>query len=218
MAQDLLQPFAVAPLARQMPGNGEAGVVAQVALLQLARLAHADQAGDVLLKMALPGAIQRHGRLRIGPGAVEQQRQPVVKQVGKGSEAVVLLVIDALARVLGQVNRQRPVRAKQPEAVDRHLMQRAAVARRNAGNGRGSKRQRGQLADAQRFMARQRRTPQRITLTALCIDAPQQLEQVVTPGRSLQRGPEVGGQALQAMNFCSLRGHISVLLPMRGAQ
>ena len=110
-------------MAGQVPGVGKAGMGAQAALVHLTRLPHADQRRQVALKALIVGAIEGNGRLRIRPGAVKQQRQTMMEQIGKRAEAGVLVMMNPFAGVLGHMHRQRAVRAKQAKAEDRHLMQ-----------------------------------------------------------------------------------------------
>lgn len=156
----------------QVPGVGKARVRAQAAVVHLTRLAHANQRRQIALKALVIGAVQRDGRLRIRPRAVKQQRQTMVEQIGKRAQAGVLMMINTLAGVLGHVDRQRAVRAKQAEAEDRDLMQPALFPLTHHGQRRRGKTHRRLLADAQRFKFWQRRAAQRIALAALGINAP----------------------------------------------
>ncbi len=109
-----------------MARQHQASVFAQAASGALRGLSHADQAGEIAVEASSVGPVERHRRLRVGPGAVKQQRQPMMKQVGERGQAGVLMMIKPLARMLGHMHRQRTVGAEQAEAQNRNVMQRAA--------------------------------------------------------------------------------------------
>ena len=96
---------------------------AQAAFAHLTRLPHTNQRRQISLKAPVGGAVKGDGGLRIRPGAVKQQRQAMVEQIGKRAQAAVLMMMNTLAGVFGHVDRQRTVRAKQAEAEDRDLVQ-----------------------------------------------------------------------------------------------
>ena len=131
LLQNLAQAFRIAAVANQMTGHKMFGVGVDAVAFLLRRLADADQARQVFVEASVVRAIQRHRRLRVGPCAVKQQRQPVMEQVGERQQGGVLMVVHPFAHVFGQVQRQRSVGAEQAEAEDRDVVQRAVGARRH---------------------------------------------------------------------------------------
>src|SRR6185436_7562550 len=102
--------------------------------------ADAKNAADVRVEPARPGPVETRGRIAARPGSVEEQQQPVVEDVGEPSKRRIVLVVLAVARVLGQVERQRPMRPKQAEKVFRQPMRLAAMPGTKRRQRRGRKR------------------------------------------------------------------------------
>jgi len=73
----------------------------------------------------------------------------MVKQVSKGGETAVLMMENPVARVLGHMQRQRPIRPKQAKTQNTDIMQLTALARADLGQRRRRKGQRRLLPDAQ---------------------------------------------------------------------
>ena len=82
------------------------------------------------------GSIEADGRARTGPGAIEQRQYAVMKDIRKASKSRVFGVVDALSDIVGQMERQRPLRTEQTEKI--HVQQ-----RRKAIRSRSEIRQRG---------------------------------------------------------------------------
>jgi hypothetical protein len=61
--------------------------------------------------------LEAHGRLGVGPGAVEQAHQTMVKNISEAYEGRIVGVAQPFAGVFGQMDRQRPVGPEQPEEV-----------------------------------------------------------------------------------------------------
>src|SRR5690606_37575315 len=102
------------------------GVGHGIAIAKLGRR-DADQAADVDLEPLRGRTVQAHGGLRVRPRPVEQAHHPVMEHVRKAAER---RIADELARVrvLRQMNRQRPVRAEQPERVRGEIARPARLA------------------------------------------------------------------------------------------
>jgi hypothetical protein len=193
---------------------------AQAAFIHLARLPHANQRCQIALKAFVIGAVQRDSGLRIRPGAVKQQRQAMMEQIGKRAQAGVLMMMNTLAGVLGHVYRQRAVRAKQAEAEDRHLMQPAFFPQADLATVDGAKlidgcwpmRNGSNLAAARVPAGSARRPEHQYALTA-------GTDRSATGSR--ERHARTYPAAASGDARAAVRGnvtHISALLPIRGAQ
>ena len=66
---------------------------------------------------------------RIDPGAIEEREDSMVKDVEEANQREVTSVARAIARIVGQVDGQRPIGAEQPEEVNRKTWR---LARRTA--------------------------------------------------------------------------------------
>ena len=97
----------------------------------------------------------------------------MVEHVAESDERAVAVRAHPLARELGQVNRQRSVRAEQPEPEDREARATALAGGLEGMNLRGRKRERWLLTDAQRFEARHRCATERRRVGILGVDPPQ---------------------------------------------
>src|SRR5690606_3723167 len=80
--------------------------------------ADAGEAAEIAGKARLVRPVVVHRRLGIGPGAVEQEQQAVMEDVGEAGEGGVALLLLPPPRVLGQMERQRPLRSEQAEEAD----------------------------------------------------------------------------------------------------
>ena len=87
-----------------------------------------EERADVDREAIVVRAIAVDVRLRLRPGAIEQRQEAMVKEVEEPAERRIAGVPQPLARVLGDVNRQRAVRAEQAEQP----APAAAAARRRA--------------------------------------------------------------------------------------
>jgi hypothetical protein len=136
-------------------------------------------------KAVVLGAVVLHARLRLRPRAVEQRQQPVVEHVEKALQRGIAALAQALAHVLGQVQRHRPLRPEQAEEV--HAQPRHATLAAEAGQGGRGKAQLRLLPQAQRLLHRPHRAAEARRLGRQVLHAAQQREEVVRMRRRLQR-------------------------------
>ena len=78
----------------------------------------ADERADIAGEAIVVRAIAIDVRLRLRPRPIEQRQEPVMEHVEEPAERRVAGVAQPLARVLGQVQRQRTVRTEQAEQPD----------------------------------------------------------------------------------------------------
>ena len=85
-----------------------------IALLQRAR-ADTEECADVTAEAVRLRPVRLHRGLRVGPGAVEQTRDAMMKNIGKSRQRRICEVVPALVRVLRDVQGQGPVWTEQAE-------------------------------------------------------------------------------------------------------
>src|SRR5919106_1510995 len=154
LLQHLLQPRGMPRLAGEVAGVEQLRVALPRVLGRDCRGPDAAEAADVAGKARVVRPIMVDRRLRIRPGAVEQQQQAMVEDVGKAGERRVALLLLATPGVVGQMDRQRSVRAEQPEKAHRKASGRGRFPgheRRQIGRRKG---QVGLLTHPDRLLAR----------------------------------------------------------------
>ena len=185
---DRRQPLGVLRTSRQMRDEEPLGVVGyQIAI---ARAGHPvpGQRADVDGEPILGGSVLMHRRARLGPGAIEEEPEPVMKEVEESRQRGVAVVQQALAYVLRHVQRQRPVGAEQAE--EPLLEARPGPLLLERRQSRGGERNRRLLRDADRLVRRPQRLAQTRPVGEQAFDAPQGLEEIEIPGRPRQRREE----------------------------
>ena len=131
-------------------------VVELVALLPRGG-ADADQRADLAAKAVFLRPVESDGRLRLRPGAIEEEREAVREAVEEREPGRVAVVDGALADEVAQVHRQRPVRPEIAEEVLAQPRRRMRAGRLEAAEAGRREGQRGLLPDAHRLRARQQR-------------------------------------------------------------
>ena len=144
----------------------------------MAGLARPISAADVRRKAIGIGAVEVHRGLRVRPGAVEQREQPVVKNVGKAGERRVAVLPQAIASIFRQVQRQRSVRAEEPEEEDLHPRRQTFAAGSQRAERPRRKSHRRFLAQADRVVLRAGTFPQPRMVRRGAFHAAQRLEEV----------------------------------------
>ena len=135
----------------------------------------------------LLGAIVLHRRPRLGPRPVEVEREAVVEHVEEPDERRIGVVEQPVARVLREMERQRPVR---PQHAEEALLQPRGPSRLALLEGRQGRRgegHRGFLRETHRLLAGAERHPQARQVGRHPLDAPQRLEEVERPRRLGER-------------------------------
>ncbi|CAM5628687.1 hypothetical protein RLIN73S_02319 [Rhodanobacter lindaniclasticus] len=128
-----------------------------------------------------------HRRLGIGPAAVEQAHHAMVENVGERTEGGIPRVDLAVHRVLGQVQRQRPVRAEQAEEQAAHARRPATTAGLVAVHGSRREGQRGRLAETHEVVAGLGRLTQPRAQRKRALQPPDRLEELEGLGVVAQR-------------------------------
>jgi hypothetical protein len=116
--ENVRQPFAVPDLPDQCAHVKQLGQVGQRVAIAKRRRRHSDERPDVDREAILLQAIPIDVRLRLSPGAVEEGEEPMMQDIEKPAEGRVARMLEALARVLREVNRERSVGAEETEEPD----------------------------------------------------------------------------------------------------
>src|SRR5262245_43649675 len=184
--QDGSQPLGILRAPSQMPHEEPFGVVGDGVAIACAGQAEPRQRPDVHAESVLVGAVQVHRRANLGPRAIEEDPEPVVKEVEKARERGVTVVQESFARVLREMERQRAVR---PEETEEPLLEpgRPLPVRLERRERRRRERDRGLLRQADRLIAGPQGLAQSRPVREQILDAAQRLEEVELPGRPRQR-------------------------------
>ena len=157
--QDRLQPFGVARLQPEAAGEMQLRHVGHGIAVAQRIHAQADQGSDVGGKAVGLRPVEADRGLRAGPGPVEQAEHAMVEGIGEADEGRVAVVSQPVARILGHVQRQRPVRPEQPQEVTAQPIGPPVLPRTVSGQGRRRETQRDLLAQPERIVRRAHRFP-----------------------------------------------------------
>ena len=150
----------------------------------------ADERADIHREVVVLRTIAIDVRLRLRPGPVEQRKKAMVEDIEESAERRVAGIAQPFPRVLGDVQRQRPVRTEQPEQS--HLQPRRPS--RDAGLERGERRRRerqiGILPQPDPLVDRSQRFAPAGLFTVQAFQTPQRLIEIEAVRRRRQLGEE----------------------------
>src|SRR6185503_1222031 len=172
----------------------------------------AEKRSDIPGKPIVFGPIVVDVRLCLRPRTIEQCDEPVMEDIEKSAEGGVAVVAKALARVLGDVHRERAIRPEQP--VKAHLESRdCTVSRLEGRQRRRSKRQVRILAETHGLVDGPQRATPAWLVPVQTLEPPQRLIEVKTI-----RGPRQFGEKIYSVGLapqCGVHRLISPRLPDR---
>ena len=188
---DIGEPFGIPDLTDERPDVKELRRIGQRVAIAERRRRQPGECADVGREAVVVRAVAIDMRLRLRPRALEQREHPVVKQIEEPAERRIAGVALALARVFGDVRRQRTVRAEESEQPDLQPRRRAVVAGLERREGSGRKGEVGILSEAYRLVGRaQRAAPPRLVLVQ-AFEPAQRLVEIVAV-RRVRHGAEKG--------------------------
>src|SRR5262249_35485806 len=159
------------------------------------RRAQAAERGEAPAEVVLARAVDAHRGLRLGPCPVEERQHAVVEDVEEAHERRVATVARTVARPVGEVDRQRAVRAEQAEHA-LHQARRTRLAL-EGGERRRAERERGFLREAHRLVERTARLADAGVAGMRRLDQAHRLEEIKLPG-CLRESPSKLGLTLLA--------------------
>ena len=142
---------------------------------------------DVHGKAVVARPIAVDVRLRLRPGSIEQRQETMVQDIEKPAERRIARMPQALARVLGQVQGQRPIRAQQAEEPHLQARRLPVVSGLERRQRRRRERQIGILAKPDRFIDRPKRSAPARLVGVQTLQPPQRLIEVVVVRLRRQR-------------------------------
>src|SRR6185503_8805322 len=184
--QHHLEALGAAHLAAEHPRVRELREVGCAVAVAKRRRAQAAERGEAPAEMVLGGAVEAHRGLRLRPSAVEELEHAVVEHVEEAHERRIAGVALAVARPVGEMDRQGAVGAEQAE----HALHQARRTRRGGrlerGKRGGRERERGLLREAHRLVQRTPRLADACALRMRRLDHAHRLEEIELPGRALE--------------------------------
>src|SRR5690606_2958364 len=110
------------------------------------------QAADVGVEPSRSRAVETHHGLSICPRAIEQAREAMMEDVREAAERGIAVIQLAAMRVLGQMQRQRPVRSEHAEEIRREIARSTDIPGLEAGDARRGEAHRRLLPEANRLV------------------------------------------------------------------
>ena len=151
------QPFRVAHLAHQGAGVKELRQVGHRVAMPQRRRRDADERARRRPGSGRVRAVAVDVRLRLRPRAVEQREEAMMEEIEEPAERRIAGVPQPMARVLGDVDRQRAVRPEQAEQPDLQARRRAVLPELERGERSRRERHVGILSQSHRLVNRTER-------------------------------------------------------------